>query len=224
MATADAPGLSLPTDFEGWWSVPEQWVETPNHRRNGWSGMIRARIGEQTYYVKKQCNHLYRSLRHPFGWPTALREYDNIVRLKALGIRVPEPVFQGCRRNENGLEALLVTQELGGFSSLDDQAGLDADARTVLASEVGHALGILHRANLQHSCLYDKHIMVRWDTNGPEVALIDLEKLRKAILPKHAARHDMEQFVRRQRLFGPHELAFLLDVHRKVLADTGSVA
>ena len=180
--------------------------------------MIRLTIGGETYYVKKQCNHLYRSLRHPLGWPTALREYDNIVRLQALGIRVPEPVFHGGRRSERGFGALLVTRELTGFASLDAQNGLSDDARIALARETGRVLGLMHRANLQHSCLYDKHIMVRWLSGGPEVALIDLEKLRWAVLPGHAARHDMEQLMRHQTVFSTADWAILMASHRQALS------
>lgn len=218
MNTPDTSGLQRPSDFDGWWQVPESWVETPNQRRNGWSGMIRLTIGGETYYVKKQCNHLYRSLRHPLGWPTALREYDNIVRLQALGIRVPEPVFHGGRRSARGFEALLVTRELTGFASLDIQNGLSTDARAALARETGRVLGLMHGANLQHSCLYDKHIMVRWQSGRPEVALIDLEKLRRAILPGHAARHDMEQLMRHQTVFSTADWAILMASHRQALS------
>lgn len=213
MTMHNDPAPALPTDFEGWWNVPEQWVEEPNQRRNGWSGMIRLRIGSQTYYVKKQCNHLYRSVRHPFGWPTVIREYENIVRLKSLGIRIPEPVFQGVRKRGEGLEALLVTEELTGFTSLGDQTGLDQASRETLAREVGRVLGIMHRAHLQHSCLYDKHIMIRWQDGTPEIALIDLEKLRKPLFPWRAARHDMEQLKRRQSVWSDHEWKLLEESH-----------
>lgn len=223
MNTPETSGFRRPSDFEGWWQVPESWVEEPNQRRNGWSGMIRLTIGAETYYVKKQCNHCYRSLRHPFGWPTALREYDNIVRLRSLGIRVPEPVFQGGRRTEQGFEALLVTRELTGFAALDAQNALSADLRAALALETGRVLGIMHRANLQHSCLYDKHIMVRWQSGRPEAALIDLEKLRWAILPERAARHDMEQLMRHQSVFTPDDWVLLMTSHRQTLTAPGQV-
>ncbi len=213
MTMHNDPGLTLPTDFEGWWNVPEQWVEEPNQRRNGWSGMIRLRIDAQTYYVKKQCNHLYRSVRHPFGWPTVIREYENIVRLKSLGIRIPEPVFQGVRKRGEGLEALLVTEELTGFTSLGDQTGLDQASRETLAREVGRVLGIMHRAHLQHSCLYDKHIMIRWQDGTPEIALIDLEKLRKPLFPWRAGRHDLEQLKRRQSVWSEREWKLLEESH-----------
>jgi hypothetical protein len=207
-------GNSVPTDFDEWWNAPGEWVEEPNQRRNGWSGMMRLRIGARLYYIKKQCNHLFRSLRHPFGWPTAIREYQNILTLKALVLIVPEPVFHGARRNANGFEALLVTEELSGFSALNDQTGLDLPARETLAREVGRILGILHNAHLQHSCLYGKHVMARWQDAMPEIALIDLEKLRRPVLPWRAARHDLEQLKRHQFIWSESEWDLLEQSHR----------
>jgi tRNA A-37 threonylcarbamoyl transferase component Bud32 len=210
----------LPNDFSGWWNAPGAWVEEPNVRRNGWSGMMRLRIGDTLYYIKKQCNHLCRTLDHPFGWPTASRERVNISRLQALGLSVPNPVFHGERKSAEGYEAVLVTEELAGFLSLDTQTELDAGTRAALAAETGRVLGIMHRAGWQHSCLYDKHIMVRWSGATPEIALIDLEKLRKPLLPGKAARHDLEQLKRHQRIWSEEEWERLLSAHEKQDAST----
>lgn len=204
--------MSLPTNFDAWWNAPGSWVEEPNQRRNGWSGMMRAPIDGVTYYVKKQNNHLYRSLRHPFGWPTTAREYQNILRLQKLGITVPNPVFHQMRKTKQGFEGLLVTEELSGFVSLDQQCSLAPEQGRVLADAVGKVIGTMHRAGQQHSCLYDKHIMVRWTDEKPEIALIDLEKLRPA---RRAARHDLDQLKRHQRLWDDETWAVLLASHAK---------
>ncbi len=41
---------------------------------------------DSAYYLKRQSNHLTRSLRHPLGEPTFAREFRNIERYRALGI------------------------------------------------------------------------------------------------------------------------------------------
>jgi hypothetical protein len=222
---ADAPArvasaITLPTDYDGWWNAPGDWVEEPNFRRKGWSGMMRLRIGDTLYYIKKQCNYLCRTLDHPFGWPTASREYVNIGRLQALGIVVPRPVFHGARRTVEGYEGLLVTEELAGFASIDTQLALDAARTRRLAEACGRVLGIMHRAGWQHSCLYDKHIMVRWTGEQPTVALIDLEKLRKPLLPGKAARHDLDQLKRRQSVWTEDDWKTLLVAHARSGAST----
>lgn len=230
MLDPDLPAERLPRDFDGWWNLPAQWIEEPNVRRAGWSGMATRRIGGTLYFIKKQNDHCYRSLAHPFGRPTTEREYANICRLTALGIRVPEPVFHASRKTPDGFLGLLVTRELAGFKALDDLGSLPPAARLKLAAAVGHAAGSMHRAKLQHSCFYGKHVMARWPEPGiapgdidpsyatmPEVAFIDLEKLRRPPLPWRAAAHDLSQLRRHQHLWNADEWAQLLTAHRAAL-------
>lgn len=202
-------------DFGYWWSVAGEWVEPPNERRNGWSGMLRVRDGDRLYYVKRQRNHLCRTLLHPFGWPTASREWHYLDRLRRIGVGVPQPVFHGVRATAEGQEAILVTEDLAGFTALSAQTMLDTAQRMALANELGRSLGILHRARLQHSSLYDKHVMVRWKGDGPEIALIDLEKMRGRLTRGAAARHDLEQLRRRQKVLDDEAWAALAAAHAR---------
>lgn len=195
----------LADDFAYWWNVAGEWVETPNRRRNGWSGVLRVSQRGGVVYVKRQCNHLCRTMSHPLGWPTASREWFFLQRLRRLGIRVPAPLFHGTRRTAVGIEAVLVTAELNGFASLAAQAVLTRTQRMRLADEVGQVLAVLHGARLQHSCLYDKHVMVRWQGDTPEVALLDLEKMRIRLTKHGAARHDLDQLWRHQRIWSADE-------------------
>jgi tRNA A-37 threonylcarbamoyl transferase component Bud32 len=205
-------------DFDYWWNVPGDWVEPPNERRNGWSGMLRVKGATGTLYVKRQRNHLCRTLTHPLGWPTASREWHYLNRLRELGLRVPAPVFHGVRRGAQGLEAVVVTEELSGYADLSQQLGLSVERLVALTREIGSCLGVLHRAALQHSCLYDKHVMVRWNGDQPEVALIDLEKMRKRLRAPAAAKHDLEQLRRRQSVLDGAAWAVLLQAHALTFA------
>ena len=202
-------------DFSYWWNIPGDWVEPPNERRDGWSGMLRVKRDECLLYVKRQRNHMCRTLRHPFGWPTASREWHYLQRLRGLGILAPVPLFHDVRLTPKGQEAVLVTEELAGFAALDTFAGLDAERKAILAEAIGTRLGMLHRSRLQHSSLYDKHVMIRWDEGRPEVALIDLEKMRPRLTRRAAASHDLEQFRRRQKVFGDSEWRILELAHAR---------
>lgn len=204
-------------DFGYWWNVPGDWVEPPNERRNGWSGMLRVRDGGTLYYVKRQRNHLCRTVAHPLGWPTASREWYYIDQLRRIGLHVAEPVFHGVSTGPEGKDAVLVTRELAGFTALSELTSLDHGQRITLARALGHSLGVMHRARLQHSSLYDKHIMVRWHADRPEIALIDLEKMRRRPSRRAAARHDLEQLRRRQGILGDEEWAVLEDAHERGL-------
>lgn len=207
----------LPNDFDGWWNMPGDWIEEPNIRRSGWSGMVTCRIGATLYFIKKQNNHLCRSLFHPLGIPTTDREFTNIQRLSALGIKVPEPVFHGNRKTAEGFAGLLVTRELEGFKAIDTATTLSPEQKTRLAAAVGQTVGRMHRARLQHSCLYDKHVMFRWQEDGPEIALIDLEKLRRPYLPWRAAEHDLDQLRRHQQIWTTEDWQTLLAAHTAAL-------
>ncbi|WP_418647110.1 lipopolysaccharide kinase InaA family protein [Thauera butanivorans] len=206
-------------DFDYWWTLPGDWVEEPNERRSGWSGVIRAVTGNGVAYVKRQRNHLFRSLRHPLGWPTASREWYFLLQLRALGIAAPTPLFHAVRHTAAGIEAVLATAALEDYHPLHELEALPADRRATVADALGQTLGRLHRERLQHSCLYDKHVMIRLHHDAPpDVALLDLEKMRRRLTPGQAARHDLAQLRRRQRLFDDQEWARLLASHARALA------
>jgi len=206
-------------DFDHWWTLPGDWVEAPNERRNGWSGVIRAATGNGIAYVKRQRNHLCRSLRHPLGWPTASREWYFLLQLRTLGIAAPVPLFHAVRHTPAGIEAVLATAALEGYHPLHELEGLPAAARAGIADALGHELGRLHRERLQHSCLYDKHVMIRLhDDARPDIALLDLEKMRRRLTPTLAAHHDLDQLHRHQRLFDGPDWTLLLASHARALA------
>jgi len=77
--------------FEYFWRQQGEWVEEPNRRRGGESGVQRV-MGPtgRLLYSKRQTGHIYRSWLHPFGRPTVLRERDALKGLRAL--------MCGCRR------------------------------------------------------------------------------------------------------------------------------
>lgn len=183
---------------------------------------MRVEVAGKTYYVKRQRNHLCRTLAHPFGWPTASREWHYLQRLGELGLGRPVPVFHGVRKTTAGTEAVLVTEELRAYRDLAAQTALAVGARKRLAEVVGEQLANLHRARLQHSSLYDKHIMVKWQDEQPMIALIDLEKMRTRLSPAAASRHDLEQLKRRQKVFDEADWFALMSAYRSRFSQTRS--
>lgn len=179
---------------------------------------MRCLVDGEVYYVKRQLNHQCHTLSHPFGWPTASREWHYLKRLASAGIGAPPAVFHAVRRSKEGVEAVVVTRELSGFEDLRAWERLEPEGRLELARVVGSLLGRLHRARLQHSSLYDKHVMARRTSAGFEAALIDLETMRPRFSAGLAARRDLEQLRRRQRVFGDIEWAALLAAHSRSLS------
>ena len=79
--------------FDALWALQLDAVDEPNTERGGWSSVYRLDLGDSAY-LKRQSNHLTRSLRHPLGEPTFAREFRNIERYRALA-------FPPCRRRSS---------------------------------------------------------------------------------------------------------------------------
>lgn len=194
--------------MQDWWQAQGEWVEPPNVRRQGESGVQRLQRGDQLLYLKRQHGHLYRSLRYPFGRPTVLRERAALNAFEALGVKVPRTVYCGARKTPGeGWRALLVTEALEGFVDLDTwladdkRLSLPAGWHDAMLQQLAITLATVHRARWQHGCLYGKHVFVRVARNGePEIALLDLEKCRRRLLPERGARKDLDQLRRHSSL------------------------
>lgn len=194
--------------FEYWWQRRGDWVEAPNQRRGGESGVQRLRTDDGCLcYAKRQIGHIYRSLAYPFGRPTVLREARALRAWAGLGVRVPRILYSGARRGVDGAwEAMLVTEALEGFVDLEcwyAEGGRERHGEALhrhFLEQLGRVLARLHEARWQHGCLYYKHVFLRISGCGEdaqvEVALLDLEKSRRRWSEKKAMDHDFQQLRR----------------------------
>lgn len=194
--------------FDHFWNQQGEWVEAPNVRRGGESGVQRINGGGgNLLYAKRQIGHVYRSLFHPFGRPTVLREQDALLALTRLDVGVPQIIFCGAQRDPvHKWRALLVTHALDGFVELDQwyAAGERERHGEALHERILQALAEnlarMHKGRWQHGCLYAKHVFVRVTGEGEsakaEVALLDLEKCRRRLTARSAASHDLKQLRR----------------------------
>jgi tRNA A-37 threonylcarbamoyl transferase component Bud32 len=189
--------------LDTWWQLQGEWVEEPNVRRGGQSGVQRINQAERLLYAKRQTGHTYRSLLHPFGRPTVLRERDALLGARRAGVCVPEIVYCATERSHQGWRGLLVTAALEGYQPISDwylAQGRECHgepAHQRVMQLIAENLARLHKARWQHGCLYAKHIFVKVSDSGQaEVALLDLEKSRRRLLPDQAARHDLQQLRR----------------------------
>ncbi|MDO8697007.1 MAG: InaA protein [Pseudomonadales bacterium RIFCSPLOWO2_12_59_9] len=197
--------LKLPSAqaFDQWLALPGEWVEEPNLRRGGESGVKRVMSSTgKLLYRKQQVGHIYRPLLHPFGYPTAMRERKVLLACAALKVIVPALVYAECRKVDGVWQALLITEALEGFSSLeecyargDEQLWGEALHLRVL-QEVGACLARFNLGRWQHGCLRMKHVFVRVQGTQIEIALLDLEKSRQRLRARTAAVHDIQQLKR----------------------------
>ncbi|MBS7663788.1 InaA protein [Pseudomonas lalucatii] len=223
-ADSDSATIAMDGILDSWWQRQGDWVEPPNERRGGASGVQRIRDEQnRLLYAKRQTGHLYRSLRHPFGRPTVLREFDALRGAHRAGVRVPEIVYCAAEHGRQGWRGLLVTAALEGFQPIEDwyaEGGRERHGERLhsrLLQQVASNLAQLHRARWQHGCLYIKHIFVRVSGEGEsaraEAALLDLEKCRRRLTPARAALHDMRQ-LRRHSSWSEADWQRLLDAYR----------
>jgi Lipopolysaccharide kinase (Kdo/WaaP) family len=202
------PKVAPEDRFAYYWSQHGEWVEEPNRRRGGESGVQRIKsVTGQLFYFKRQTGHIYRSWLHPFGRPTVLRERDALDGLTQLNVTVPTLIYCGAEQGaDKAWHALLVTAALDGFDEIENwyaAGGRERYGETLhdqLLEELGSTLARMHQGRWQHSCLYIKHVFVRVTGEGAgakvEVALLDLEKCRRRWSAQAAARHDMKQLRR----------------------------
>jgi tRNA A-37 threonylcarbamoyl transferase component Bud32 len=191
--------------FDSWWQRDGEWVEAPNLRRGGESGVQRLQGADgRLLYTKRQVGHVYRSLRHPFGRLTLLRERDALQAFTRLGVKVPRVVYCDVdyRREQSAWCGLLVSEELQDFEDIDSWYAHGGEARAgvelheALLRQIGMTLARLHLGRWQHGCLYSKHIFVKVQAGSVEVALLDLEKSRRRLTRRRAALHDIRQLKR----------------------------
>lgn len=210
--------------FDALWALQLEAVDEPNTERGGWSSVYRLELGDRAYYLKRQSNHLTRSLWHPFGEPTFAREFRNIRRYAELGIPALQAAFFAERRLPGERRAILLTRALDGWKDLDHwllQWGeLDEIGRGGILRACGELAGRLHQAGQVHGCFYPKHIFLRAQGDAFDAQLIDLEKTRPLLLGRRDRIKDLEPLLRRARVWSEAEIRELLVAY---LGDTADV-
>lgn len=215
--------------FDRWWEMQGEWVEAPNLRRGGESGvklLPALAAGRSRLYSKQQVGHTYRSLLHPFGRPTVLREEQALKACEQLGVPVPRRVFCAARHQAGQWQALLITEELQGYVSLQDWYAepISMPQRHAVLQQLAQVLWRLHQGRRQHGCLYAKHIYVRVDGAQAHVALLDLEKSRRRLLRGRAVRHDLHQLQRRRGDMPDADWQYLMGCYQRLSAGRGDGA
>jgi len=191
--------------FDALWKLEAEWFEAPNQRRGGWSGVARCELklpdgGTTAIFLKRQENHGTRSLWHPFsGVPTFLREFKRIMAYRRHSIPTLEPVYFGMRGRGSDQRAILATEELAGFVSLEDRVqGWMRDGappraeRLPILKAVAELLKTMHAHGIRHGCFFPKHVFIRINPDGSvEARVIDLEKSRRRPLQVMCALRDL---------------------------------
>lgn len=198
------------SEFERWWNTRGEVVEPFNERRGGQSGVERVSdplLG--LLYIKRQAGHIFRSFRYPLGRPTAIRERDAYGAFARLGIKTPELVFAEARKQDGRWQAVLVTKNLEGFSTLwswyenGGPARLGPEQHRLFLQKLGALLGLLHRHRWCHGGLHFLHLYVTPGHGNqlPDIAFLDLERASKKLTRQQAARKDWRSLQRHAPVF-----------------------
>lgn len=210
-------------DYEALWALQLEAVDEPNTERGGWSSVYRLDLGEAAFYLKRQSNHLTRSLLHPLGEPTFAREFRNIQRYQRLGIPALQAAFFAERRLPGERRALLLTRALDGWCDLDSLlpgwAAYPEARRAGILRACGELARELHAAGQMHGCFYPKHIFLKEHDGAFQAQLIDLEKTRPLLFGERDRVKDLEPLLRRAGVWGTSEVRQLLAAYLPAAAN-----
>jgi hypothetical protein len=178
--------------FDDFWNLKTENIEPRNERRASWSGVARFELADVSgpkhgIFIKRQENYTVRTWQFPFGAPTLRLEFQNIRRYRECGIPSLTVIYYGEHNNNDGVRrAVLVTEELIGFRSMQDyvtgwkRSGWPPRAeRFKIIETVAKTLRSIHQHGMRHNSFFPKHIWLRYNyQNEIELRIIDLERTR----------------------------------------------
>jgi len=205
--------------FDQLWDLPHEFVEPPNIRRNGWSGVsivrLQQRDGEfRSYFLKRQENQARYSLRYLSGAPTfqfeadalqlAMQERWPCVELGAFGART--------HPSKGASQAILLTPKVEWpcFESCAQSVNNWNDYLPQLRL-VGEQLLSMHQSGWQHGAFFPTHLFI--EMSSGKICLIDMERARKRFSPLRAAVSDFTQFFKRCDCLPDEAITALLAAH-----------
>jgi heptose I phosphotransferase len=156
------------------------------------SSVVRLTLGSQQFYLKRYIFHPVRDfLRACFKLHSRInrgQEWENILRVQALGLPTVIPIAAGRQRRRGWLETCLLTLSLDPAQPLDDfvrkhLAGPLTPAQVrlkrALIRELAHVLRCLHEHGLHHQDPHLWHFFVQPGEGNPlQIILVDLMTLK----------------------------------------------
>jgi hypothetical protein len=209
--------------FETLWQLELPPLDIANESRGGISTAALLTLPDAgrdacRLVLKRQRNHQSRNWRHPLrGIPTLQKEFMNIRRFNRGGLATAVPVYFARRSGNEGIRAILMTEYLEGYQSLDScleawgrSSGPPRGERHAILRQVADLIARMHRAGWQHNCLYPKHLFVTTHLPEPDVRLIDLEKAGRRLGARWRMRRDLRALFRRSPFWTPADQAYFM--------------
>lgn len=146
------------------------------YKKNKLRSVHRIEYKGKAFFLKR---HFSKS-RVSWAW----REWQNIYKLRALGIGTMDPVALGQRNDTN--QSFLITKSLEENMRLEDCIpsycsgklnSAEIIQKRMLIKELAHLASKLHDNNLFHKDFYSGHIFLKRKDNAFNLKLIDLQRL-----------------------------------------------
>lgn len=211
------------SEFEQLWNLKSDWFEEPNHRRNGWSGVIKYALktpsgGLNQVFIKRQENHNHKTLLHPIkGIPTFRREFFNITKLNRKNIPTLTALYYGERNIDGNVQSIIITQSLEAYQSFDNFFQVNKHQSEEVTSKImklaGQQTRMLHEAHWRHGSLYPKHFFVKAEKDVIDVRFIDLEKLKWFPLKQQVRFNDLSRIIRHHKPIPKQGIRQLIDAY-----------
>ena len=211
--------------FAGFWNLPWDWVEDPNKRRNGWSGVSRHTFSDERggplFDLREAAGESQLSfVASSAPWKTHI--FSRSLQLaphEANKCADSGAVFYGERQEGSKQQAVLATVALEGYSELNplfQDPSLVTSVRQAILHRLAEVVQMIHRHHLQHNSLGGNHVMVKLEEDGTfDLRILDLEKTRHNFISMDIAVRELEKFIRHTPTLTTNEHAeFLLHYTR----------
>ena len=192
------------------WALETEWFEKPNYCRGGWSGVARLELmlplgGKVGVFLKRQENHMTRSLKHPVaGIATFAKEFNLINKFAEKDIPSLDVVCFEQWASQGNQRAFIMTEELDGYLPLSSDAYKmggkilhNKAQQDALFHSLADLMRRMHDNHFKHNCFYPNHVFAKQIGNGQfKLKVIDLEKVKKVWFKESAAIRDLSSFCR----------------------------
>lgn len=178
--------------FEDIWELNLKQVDVPNKKGKGWSAVSRMVLElpdgtSKIVFLKRQENYKLHSLVFPlFKVMSFEREIKCFLKFLNHGIPIPEPIYFEKKRVGKDTRAVLMIDNLDGYSDLTHWLGwingrrMTVSQKIKLYTAIADLIRHMHQSGYLHGALFEKHIFIKAneDLSNIDVRLIDLENVR----------------------------------------------
>lgn len=157
---------------KGWnnFATIMQTAEGIQYKKNKLRSVVKVYIEGKNVFLKRH----YRIAKP--SW--AFREWQNIFKLKSLGINTMQPIAIG----EQESQSFIITESLEHATRLEDfinKEKLGFMEKKELVKELASLTRRMHNNNLFHKDFYTGHIFVEKENNKFKLYLIDLQRVKR---------------------------------------------